>query len=363
MKRFISGTIHKSPQPCNAAARPPVTMPTARRRTTIADVARRARVALGTASNVLNGRDNVSPALARRVHAAIAALDFVPDGAARSLRGGSSRVVGICVSTTASAYFAALHEAFEDIAASQGYELMQVLSRGDPALELRRIQALLSRRVDGLILIPAGVPDATFDAIAASGVPAVVVDRAFDDPRFDYVTIDERAAMREATSSIVAAGHRHLLFVVRAPGLVTTRERIAGFHAALRAARARGAVITRAQDDAAFTAQLRDAMAGRTAPTAIIASNSSVGLALLQSLRALAIAVPRDVSVLLFDEPDWADVVSPPLAVVRHPTAAIARAAWELLIRRMTAPRVAPQRKVFAATLVPGPSVARRRMR
>jgi DNA-binding LacI/PurR family transcriptional regulator len=84
---------------------------------------------------------------------------------------------------------------------------------------------------------------------------------------------------------------------------------------------------------------------------------------LLQSLRTLEIAVPRDLSVLLFDEPEWAEVVAPPLAVVRHPTAAIARTAWELLIQRISNPRARPQRVVYSATLVPGPSVAPLRRR
>ena len=338
-------------------------MASPRKRPTILDVARRAKVAVGTASNVLNARGRVNPDLGRRVREAIDALGYVPDGVAQSLRRRRSRVVGLCVPSTASAYFAALQEAFEDIAAKEGYELMQVLSRGDAALEERRIAAMLSRRVDGLILIPAGEPARSFAAIDASGVPAVVVDRAFDDPRFDYVTIDERAAMREATASLADAGHRRILFVVRAPSLVTTRERIAGFRAALRARGAHGDVLVRSADDAGFTAQVAEALSARARPTAIIASNSALALTLLKSLRALEVAVPRDVSLLVFDEPEWADVMAPPLAVVRHPTAAIARTAWELLIHRMRNPRAKPQRVVYAATLVPGPSVTPLRRR
>ncbi|HEY5366963.1 MAG TPA: LacI family DNA-binding transcriptional regulator [Casimicrobiaceae bacterium] len=332
-------------------------MTATRRRATIVDVARRANVALGTASNVLNARGNVGPALERRVRDAIDALRYVPDGVAQSLRRRSSRVVGICVPSTVSAYFAALQEAFEDIAAGQGYELMQVLSRGDAALELRRVEALLSRRVDGLILIPATPPEATFAAIAASGVPAVVVDRAFDDDRFDYVTIDDRAAMRTATQTLLDAGHRRLVFAVRHPRLVTTRERIAGFRAALRASGAKGDVIARDEDDTRFFAQVARCMHADPRPTAVIASNSAIALTLLKALHRLRVAIPRDASFLLFDEPEWADVVTPPLAVVRHPTAAIARAAWELLINRINAPQSAPQRVVFAAVQVQGDSV------
>jgi LacI family transcriptional regulator len=358
--RWHDTRVAPAAQYCGATIDP---MPTARRRATILDVARRAKVAVGTASNVLNGRGSVGVALERRVRAAIDALGYIPDGVAQSLRRRTSRVVGICVPTTASAYFAALQEAFEDIAAHQGYELMQVLSRGDPALELRRVEAMLSRRVDGLILIPATPPEATFAAIAASGVPAVVVDRAFDDPRFDYVTIDDRAAMRDATRTLLDAGHRRLLFAVRFPTLVTTRQRIAGFRAALRARDGIGTVVAREEDDDAFAAQIAQCMHAPDPPTAIIASNSAIALSMLKILRSLKLAIPRDVSLLVFDEPEWADVVTPPLSVVRHPTAALARAAWELLIHRMHTPDARPQRVVFAATQVAGASILAPRVR
>ncbi len=329
-----------------------------RRRVTILDVAQRAGVAVGTASNVLNDRGNVSPERAGRVRAAIEALGYVPDGVAQSLRRRRSRVVGICVPATTSAYFAALQEAFEDIAAQKGYELMQVLSRGDPALELRRVEAMLSRRVDGVILIPVTPPDRTFAALAASGVPAVIVDRSFDDPRFDYVTIDERGAMQAATVSVMHEGHRRLLFVVRWPRLVTTRARIAGFRAAVHRHGGEGQILARGADDAEFERELARAMAAPDAPTAIIASNSAIGLAVLKALRATGRSIPRDVSLMVFDEPEWAEVVSPPLATVRHPTPEMARIAWELLIQRMANPRAKPRRVVCEATVQPGPSVA-----
>src|SRR5690242_9050673 len=87
-------------------------------RATIHDVARRARVSLGTVSNVLNGRDNVSDARRASVARAIVALGYVPDGVAQSLRRRHSRIVGLCLPVSSNAYFASLLEAFEEIAAS-----------------------------------------------------------------------------------------------------------------------------------------------------------------------------------------------------------------------------------------------------
>ena len=328
-------------------------------RPTIEDVARRARVSVGTVSNVLNQRVNVRSERAARVHDAIDALRYVPNGVAQSLRRQSSHVVGLCAPLTSSAYFAALLDAFEDIASAQGYEVMQVLSRQDPALEERRVRALIARKVDGLIVIPSASPQGTFDLIVESGVPAVIVDRLSDDRRFDYVTLDDYGAMRAATRALLARGHRRLLYVVRYPHLVTTRRRIEAFRATVRGARGAVAEICiREPDDAAFARQVAAILHRADPPTAAVGSNSALTLALLKALRQHGVAVPRDLSLIAFDAPDWSELLTPPLAVVRPPTREIARTAWELLLRRMREPGVATKRVELSASVELTESVA-----
>jgi LacI family transcriptional regulator len=327
---------------------------------TILDVARHAGVSIGTVSNVMNGRGNVSAGKRERVAAAMAALGYVPNRVAQALRGGESHVVGLCTPVTTSAYFAALLETFEDLAATQGYEIMQVLSHGDPALELRRVQALVGRNVDGLILIPTHDSHATFDFLADRATPTVIVDRLARDARFDYVAIDDRKAMREATRHLIALGHRRLLYLVRDTRLSTTQRRIEGFRDAARTARppATGTVIQRDPDEAAFARQVADALRGPLPPTAIVASNSALALSLVRILLDLRIRWPDDVAVLAFDSPEWARVVTPPLAVVRHPIRDIATAAWNRLLLRLRAPATPPTRITFDAHLEDGPSLA-----
>ena len=322
------------------------------RRPTIRHVAARAGVSVGTVSNVLNGDTPVSAARRSAVLDAIAALGFQPNSVAQSLRRRHSRVVGLLTTGAASAYFAALLESFEDIAARQGYEVMQVLSRGDPELEARRVGALLARQVDGLIMVPTQTPERSFDLIAAAGVPAVMIDRAYPDPRFDFVTMDNDAAMRAAVAALAAEGHRRLLYVVRWPGLVTTRARIAAFHDAAAAHGIAAATLARAPGDDAFAAQLAGLMQGDARPDAVIASNSDLALPMLAALQSLGVAIARDIGMLVFDEPVWASVMTPPLAVVRHPVAAIARSAWQILIERMEHGGAVRQRVVHAAEVV-----------
>ena len=332
------------------------------RKPTVVDVARRAGVSLGTVSNVINGRGHVSDVRRGRVEAAMTSLGYVPNAAAQSLRRSESRVIGLCTPLTSSAYFAALLEMFEELAAAQGYEIMQVLSRGDPALELRRVQALVGRNVDGLILIPTHDARTTLDLVADRNVPTVIVDRVLTDRRFDYVAIDDRKAMREATGAALAMRHRRMLYIVRDVRLPTTRRRIQGFEQAMAQVRgAHGAVLQRDPSDEAFGAQVERALASAKPPTAIIASNSGIALSLVRVLMNLGLRWPDDVSLVAFDEPVWAPILSPALAVVRHPTADIAQAAWQRVVLRLREPHAAPRRITLEAQLVPAASLASRR--
>jgi LacI family transcriptional regulator len=332
----------------------------ATRKPTVLDVARLAGVSVGTVSNVLNDRGNVSATRGTKVRAAMAQLGFVPNSVAQSLRRSQSRVIGLCTPLTSSAYFAALLEMFEHLAAQQGYEIMQVLSHGDPALELRRVQALVGRNVDGLILIPTYDSRATLDLVAERATPTVLVDRMTGDPRFDYVAIDDRKAMREATRQLIGLGHRRLLYLVRDSRLATTRQRIDGYNEAARAARVAvtADLCERDPDEARFAHQVAQALASARAPTAIIASNSSIALSLLTILRALGVRWPDDVSLLAFDEPVWAPIVTPPLAVVRHPTQRIALAAWGRMLLRLRKHDLRPKRIILEAELAPAASLA-----
>jgi LacI family transcriptional regulator len=292
---------------------------------------------VGTVSNVLNGEIRVSDSRRGRVLRAVEALGYAPNMLAHGLRRRRMPVVGVCVPQTSIAYFATLADTIEEIASDRGFAIMQVLSRQDPAQELARIKALLRFHVAGMILVPSLRPEAALDLIQRSGTPVVVVDRPAPSGRFDCVTLDNHAAMREATTRLIALGHTRLLFVVRQRLLSITLQRIEAMRAAARAAprKVDVAVIDCGKDQAALTASLATELRRKRRPTAIIASNGTVASRLLRALRALGLEIPRDVSVLAFDEPEWADLVRPALSVVRQPTREIARTAWECLIRRM----------------------------
>ncbi len=201
------------------------------KRPTISDVARKAEVSVGTVSNVFNETRPVNERTRERVLEAARTLGFQMNFAAQTLRRRSSKTIGLCTTHLTTAYLRELAIALDATAARNGYELIQVQSHQKPETELIRVQSLLSRQVDGLILLPSLSPQASLDLIASRGTPVVVIDRQPEDGQFSSVIIDNFVAMTDVVSALAEKGHRHVLFIAQNLSVATTRHRVAGLEA------------------------------------------------------------------------------------------------------------------------------------
>lgn len=326
---------------------------------TIIDVAKRAKVSVGTVSNVLNGTIRVSEIKRDRVLKAITELGYTQNMLAQGLRRRRSPIIGLCVPFTSITYFAALVDAFEEVASDRGFEIMQVVSGQDPAKELQRIRSLLKYHVGGIMLVPSAEPEAAVAAIAQAGIPLVVVDRPSPDPGLDQVTFDNYGAMFEATARLIALGHHRILFLVRQRRLSVTVKRIEALQAAISQAVSQVTldIIECSYEETVFLARLKDELASDRRPTAIIVSNSELAAWTFRALRRFGIACPDDISLLAFDEPEWADLVQPSLSVICQPTRAIALTAWDFMMRRMKGEVDDPQRVELKAEIIMRDSV------
>jgi len=333
-----------------------------RARPTITDVAREAGVSTGTVSHVLNGSRDVSAERRERVMQAVALLGYVPNLLAQSLRRNRATLVGLCMPHAAFGYFVALSEAFEKLAAEQGYDILHVFSRQDSATELHRVETLLRFDIGGLLLLPSWEPDATLDLLARAAVPTVILDRPIDDARFDQVRVDVRAAMRKLALALVARGHRRLLFISPDPRRLISRHRLEGLRLGLaEGGRARLEVMQRKPGEAAFLAQLGAALEGSRRPTALLVTNTQSVQQTVEALRGLGLRCPEDVSLVAVDEPPWAEMATPPLAAIRPPAEEVASRAWDLLLARLQGGRQRARRVALepelrmAASVGPAP--------
>jgi LacI family transcriptional regulator len=308
---------------------------------TMRDVAERAGVATATVSNVLSGRRQVRQELKDRVIAAIAATGYRPNQLASSLRRMRTDTVGIVVPDLTNPFFAALVHRLEDLAAEDGYQILLVGSNEDEAREHDRLQTLLSRQIDGLIIAPARDETAALRAHRGRLPPTVLMDRGFGHTDFDTVTADNTDAVRQGCRHLVTLGHRDIAFVVTSPALDNMRERIDGYRMELAVAGLadRARILVGGFEIEGCRAIIEQELLRAEPPSAIFAANYVATLGAVKAIRALDLDFPGEVSLLGFDDTDWMTVLRPYLSVVAQPVPAMAGAVWKLLRERLGDPQ------------------------
>jgi LacI family transcriptional regulator len=306
---------------------------------TIRDVALRAGVSVATASNVVNGARPVGQASRAKVLEAIAALDYRLDRAASALRGRSTRLIGMVVPDITNVFFASLVHGVETLAERDGYDLLIASTNEDVPNERRRIEALIGRRIDGLIVVPADDQSMTAlkDADGSRLPPTVLVDRAAESPGFDTVRADGFAGGYAAARCLLDLGHRDIAVLTHSKRLDNIEQRIAGCRRALSEASldGRARVLYGGHDLESLRGAIELELKSADRPTAIFALTNVCALASIKAARGLGLEIPGDVSIVCFDDFDWMSALSPYLTTVAQPVDDFASTAWRLLMRRL----------------------------
>lgn len=306
----------------------------------IVDVASLAGVSAMTVSRVLNGQGKVHESTCQRVEAAIAALNYIPSSAARGLAGiNSIRIALLC--NNPSGYLSELLLGSLDQAGRIDAQLVVERCRiGDHEADIAR--HLVESGVDGVILPPPLCDSqAVLDVLLAAGMPVVVVASAAPADNVLAVMIDDFRASFDMTCHLLALGHERIGFIGGDPNQTVSERRLAGYCAALESERiafddrliAKGLFTYRSGLDA--TEILLD-MSG--SPSAIFACNDDMAAAAVAVAHRRGLDVPADLTVCGFDDTPIATTIWPALTTIAQPTAAMARAAVELLgatIRKM----------------------------
>ncbi|GAB2175985.1 LacI family DNA-binding transcriptional regulator [Dongia sp. agr-C8] len=320
---------------------------------TISEVARAAGVSISTVSHVVNGSRDVAPDTAQLVNEAIARIGYRPNDPARSLELASTRTVGLAISTLSNPYFSDITGAVEAECARLGLMVFLADTQDDAENELAVIQVLHQRRVDGIIFAPSAEPIQALDYLLNSGLPCVLLDR-MADRRFDQVGVDNVNAMDVLVEHVLQKGHRDIAYVAGQPGFATTIERIAGFQAAFES---RGIelpaerIVTGCATTAAACAAAHRLLTRPQRPSVIVTGNNLATIGVMRAVRELGLAVPDDVSLVGFDDFEWADLFEPRLTLVEQPCAELGRQAAALLIERIAAPN-GPRRSVRLPTVL-----------
>lgn len=334
----------------------------------VADVARLAGVSKATAARVLGGYGTVSDVTRGLVEAAAVQVGYRPNELARSMTTGRSATIGVVVGDIGNPFFAAAVRGIGAVARIEGFDVILASSDEDPEAERAAVQAFLARQVEGLIVSPASLADITH--LRDIGRPLALLDRAVSELEVDTVTADDRAAAERVTRLLLDRGHRRIAYLTACSprsgaftglsDIVTgsVRQRIEGFVAACeRVAGAAGRVVTDCGTPEATRRLAAGLLAGAEQPTAIIASDSLIGLEVFKVSRELGLSLPEALSLVAFHDADWASVASPAVTVVRQPALDLGETAARLLIARLKGNSGPPRHVTVPTTLIMRDSV------
>lgn len=293
---------------------------------TLKDIANETEFDVSTVSRVLNGyadKHGISESTRSLIIKVADDLGYRPNKLARGLRLQETKTIGIILPDISNPFFATITRSTQETLNEHGYSLIVNNSSGDVESEKEYINLMYSWDVDGLIIIPAGSEGQHIRQIYQEEKPFVFVDRYIDGLDVPAVTLNNYKGALDATNHLIEKGHQRIALVQGLEGTSTNRERVAGYKDAL------------SQNDIEFDESLVvgeafDKASGYSAssqlldmdqmPTAILALSDMITIGVLRAISERGLSIPEDISIVSFDDMQFAPFMESPLTTVSQPT-------------------------------------------
>jgi LacI family transcriptional regulator len=317
---------------------------------TMKDVAEQARVSVSTVSHVLNGTRTVAEATQRRVLASVEELGYRQNMLARGLKTRQTFTVGLLISDIQNPFFASVVRGIEDVALSRGYHLFLCNTDEDPEREDAYVTELAKKQVDGLIVASAASRPNHARRLRVEDIPYVFMDREVEGVGADAVRVDNALGTRMIAEHLVGLGHERIGMISGPLDKSSGHERYGGLKEALA-----GLGIVLADALVRFgdfktpsgREGAKDLLRLPEAPTALVVANNQMTLGALLAIRELGLRMPNDISVVGFDDVEWAPLADPPLTALAQPTYEMGVEAVGMLLERIEGDPAAPPKRVF----------------
>ena len=333
-----------------------------RKLATIEDVAEIAGVSIATVSRVINEPDKVAEATRRRVNEVIAQTGYTTNAMARSLRMRRSKTILVLAPDVGDPNFSNILVGLETEASKRGYGILIGNTQNDPTRETYYLKFISSNQADGLILLTGHLPFGFgSDAPDMRLPPAVAVSEPVPGGLLPFVGIDNFEAARVAAEHLISQGHRKIAFVGRSHSRQVAILRERGYRAALDGAGIAieplfildGDSTTESGRQAAEQVFVRDVL-----PTAFLCVNDATALGVMISLNARGYDLPRQFSVMGFDDISLAGFLTPSLTTMKQPRSKIGEAAMDLLLAAVESRASENKERLFRSELILRNSVA-----
>src|SRR6266852_6103210 len=300
----------------------------------IREIAKRAKVSTATVSRTINRVPSVDPQLAKRVWKVVEELGYYPNTQARALVSGRSRILGLIVSEITNPFFPEIVQSFEDIAVQHNYEILLTSTVHDPKRMELAVRRMIKRRVDGVAILTFGMEDSLIEDLRFRKVPLVFVDVGPHVAGVSNIRINYQQGIRQAVQHLAALRHVRIAFVTGPLHLKSALARKAAFEAAMQEIGLNIApemiVVGDHKLEGGMQA-LAQLASLRERPTAILCSNDMTAIGVMREAYEYGIVIPRDLSVVGFDDIRLAQFTTPPLTTVPMSQTLLAEYAFKAL--------------------------------
>lgn len=304
----------------------------------IKSIAQKAEVSPSTVSRVLGGYPGVREKTRKKVLKVVKESNYEVNAIARHLRQRKTYSIGVVVSNVLSPFYSVIAKSIEDVASKAGYSV--ILCNGDenPEKELKYLRVLISKRVDGIILVPTGYNANYIKWLIDSGNKIILLDRMIKGISCDSVIVDNEIGAYKATEHLIEQSYRKIALIDGYPNRTTGEERMKGYLNALQKAGIRkdDDIIKfgdfKKESGIKLTKQL---LCLKKRPEAIFTANLDMTLGAVIAIKEMGLKIPDEIGIIGFDDSDWAAIMDPPLSVVSQPTYSLGSTAAELLLKKI----------------------------
>ncbi len=307
-------------------------------RANIHDIAKKTGLSLGTISNYLNGK-SIKEKNRALIEQAIKELDYKVNFFGRNLKTNKSGVIGVMVPNLDDPFAPRIISFVERYMRDNNYAVMVCSSHGSKDIESDVIDFFIERRVEGVIVFPSENDYKRYNLLAENGIPAVAIDMLVDNFKGDFVAVDNKEMLKNATSYLIERGHRRIGIICGHDGSYSADERLAGYKLALEDAGIEydKALVKRGyytEQSVAYDLVL-EVLSEKDRPTAIIATNYFLTIGAVSAFNSLGYSPGKDISFFGIDNFMLTDIITPKLTVMEQPLQEMSVGAAQALLDRI----------------------------
>lgn len=302
------------------------------------DVAKEAGVSIATVSHVLNGTRYVDPSTKNKVEQAINRLNYTRNKVAASLKTEKTHTIGLIVSDISNPFFSNLVRSVEDVSIDNNYSLMVCNTDENVEKEALYTNVLIEKKIDGIIIAPAGTESDNIQQIKSKNIPLIFIDRKIDNVKASAVLSNDIKASYEATKMLLELDHKRIGLILGLEGVTTTEERLIGYKKAL------------SESEVSFNQEFVEYAdsrieGGREAArkllslsksiSAIFSTNNLMTIGAMKAIKKNDLNCPLDISLVGFGDFSWASTFEPTLTVIKQNPYRIGSIASEMLLEKI----------------------------